>query len=594
MRERLRLWRLLVALNWRADRTSVLVVAALAPVNAVGVALTALGQRHLVDSAGLGAVAGVVAAAGVGAAGHLITNAIGRSSANLQNSLVERVDVLVNDEVSRAVNEVPTLTHLERPDYLDRVATLSRGTRSLALACWSLVGAATAAIQVVVSGWLLFDVHPVLIALVLFTVPPLWTAARAHAPIRRARAANAEGLRLEARLHDLAVDPGAAGELRLSGALPVVDALAADTWERARRDMLRARLSAAAWQLGGWAVYAAGYLGALLLCIHSVAAGRVTLGDLVLLLTLTGQLRRQVGTAVQEVSAIHEAEQNIAHLTWLRRHSAAHRQPGARPVLDRLSSGIELRDVEFRYEGSRQPVLTGVNLVLAAGATVALVGANGAGKTTLVKLLTGLYRPTSGAITVDGHDLDGIDGAHWRNACTAVFQDFTEFHVRAREAVGIGDLDRVGDAAAVRTAVRRAGALPVVEALPDGLETRLGSPAGVAISRGQWQKIALARGAMRPRAVLTVLDEPTAALDPQAEHEVHQRFGDEVAVGPGRVVLLVSHRFSTVRMADHIVVLDEGRITEQGSHRELIDRGGTYARLYRIQAQGYQLSGEPR
>ncbi|SDN00057.1 ATP-binding cassette, subfamily B [Lentzea albidocapillata subsp. violacea] len=594
MKERFDLWRLLIALNWRADRNSVLIIAALVPLDAVGIALTALGQRHLIDAAGLGVVTGVIAAAALGAGGYLITNGINRSTANLQNSLVERVDVLVNDEVSRAVNGVPTLAHLEHPDYLDRVSTLSRGARSLAFACWSLVGTATALVQVVLSLWLLFDVHPALPALALFALPPLWTATWSGTPIRRARAANAEGLRLEARLHGLVVDPRTAGELRISESLPHVDALAAQTWDRARRTMFRARLAAAGWQFGGWAVYAVGYLGALLLCMHFVATGRATLGDLVLLLTLTGQLRGQVGAVVAEVSSIHDARQNISHLAWLRRHGAAQEQPGTRPALDRLAHGIDLTDVEFRYEGSGQTVLSGMNLTLAAGTTVALVGANGAGKTTLVKLLTGLYRPTGGTIAVDGHDLTEIDGEHWRGRCTAVFQDFAEFHVRAHDAVGIGDLDRINDTDVVQAAIIRAGALPVVEALPDGLETKLGPPNGSGLSRGQWQKIALARGAMRPHAVLTVLDEPTAALDPQAEHEVHQRFSEEVAVGDGRIVLLVSHRFSTVRMADRIVVLDGGRITEQGTHQELIDLQGTYARLYRMQADGYQLSGEPR
>jgi ATP-binding cassette subfamily B protein len=232
---------------------------------------------------------------------------------------------------------------------------------------------------------------------------------------------------------------------------------------------------------------------------------------------------------------------------------------------------------------------------LPAGAVVALVGDNGAGKTTLVKLLCGFAVPDSGAILVDGADLAAFDPAGWRARCAATFQDFARLEFPVLEAVGVGDLSQVDDRAAVGAAVERAGATGVVADLPDGLDTQLGTrwEGGVELSGGQWQKLALARGLMRDHPLLLVLDEPTAALDAETEQALFQRYAVAMRAGgaaatDGRVSILVSHRFSTVRMADHIVVLDGARVVETGSHQDLLAAGGPYAELYQIQAAAYR------
>ena len=255
--------------------------------------------------------------------------------------------------------------------------------------------------------------------------------------------------------------------------------------------------------------------------------------------------------------------------------------------------------MSFAYPGTERLVLDDVSVHLKPGSVVAIVGENGAGKTTLVKLLCRLYEPTRGRILVDGIELARMPPEAWRSRLAGAFQDFFRFELRALHSVGLGDLPRLDDAPAVSAAVRRAGAGDVVEQLVAGLQTQLGPtwPEGVEISFGQWQKLALARGFMRERPLLLVLDEPTAALDAETEHALFEHYAAAARAGPpgavrgtadGRITILVSHRFSTVRMADFIVVLDGARVVESGTHEALMARGGQYAELYGIQAAAYR------
>jgi ATP-binding cassette, subfamily B, bacterial len=284
-------------------------------------------------------------------------------------------------------------------------------------------------------------------------------------------------------------------------------------------------------------------------------------------------------------------------LAWLEDYAAALIEHADVPVPERLSGGIRFEHVSFTYPGTGRPVLEDVCLDLTPGSVVAIVGENGAGKSTLVKLLCRLYQPTRGRILVDGLDLARMPVDAWRSRLAGAFQDFFRFEFRARHTVGIGDLSRLDEEPAVRAAVERAGADDVVARLVAGLETQLGPtwPDGMEVSFGQWQKLALARGFMRDRPLLLVLDEPTAALDAETEHALFERYAAAARGGrsngeeaDGRITILVSHRFSTVRMADLIVVLDGSRVAEVGTHEELVAMGGKYAELYGIQASAYR------
>jgi ATP-binding cassette subfamily B protein len=238
-------------------------------------------------------------------------------------------------------------------------------------------------------------------------------------------------------------------------------------------------------------------------------------------------------------------------------------------------------------------VLTDLDLFLPAGATVAVVGENGSGKTTLVKLLLGMYRPTSGSILVDDVELASIADDAWRSRCTAAFQDFSRFSLPAVESVGVAELPSLESEPLAVAALDRAGAAELPGQLPSGLATYVGSPytGGHNLSGGQWQKLALGRAMRSPDPLLVVLDEPTASLDAQAEHALFERYAAASAAyagAVGTITLLVSHRFATVRMADVIIYLESGHAIEAGSHDELMDTGGRYAELFTLQAQGYR------
>jgi ATP-binding cassette subfamily B protein len=350
------------------------------------------------------------------------------------------------------------------------------------------------------------------------------------------------------------------------------------------------RWASAVWHGLGWAVFGAAYAGA----VVYVAAGMdAPAADVLLVLAAGARLSAYIGGTVGEIGFLRGIWlDGSRRLAWLERYAAAAAAHADVAVPDRLRQGIRFEHVSFRYPGTERLVLEDVDLDLRAGSVVAIVGENGAGKSTLVKLLGKLYEPTDGAILVDGEPLARMPADAWRDHLSGAFQDFFRFELAARHSVGVGDVPRLDDAPAVTAAVGRAGADDVIAQLASGLDTQLGPtwPEGVEVSFGQWQKLALARGFMRDEPLVQVLDEPTAALDAETEHALFERYAATAALGrgAGRITVLVSHRFSTVRMADTIVVLDAARVVEVGSHDELMARGGQYAELYAIQAAAYR------
>jgi ATP-binding cassette subfamily B protein/ATP-binding cassette subfamily C protein len=318
------------------------------------------------------------------------------------------------------------------------------------------------------------------------------------------------------------------------------------------------------------------------------ATGAISLGDLTLYIVVFRQGQQSVQGVLTAVGAMYEDALFMTNLFAFLRLPTA--DGAARPVRPGPARGrpgaIELLGVSFRYPGRSEWALRDVTLTLPPGEKLGLVGENGAGKSTLVKLLLRLYDPTEGTIRYGGVDLRDLDPRDLRERIGAVFQDFVRYQFTAGENIGLGQLDRLDDRARIESAARRAGIAPVIEALPQGYDTSLGSwfDAGQELSAGQWQKLAVARAFMREEAELLILDEPTASIDAEAEHELFQRFRELAA---DRTAIVISHRFSTVRMADRIAVLHGGRLEELGSHRELLARGGRYAHLFNLQAQGY-------
>jgi len=329
------------------------------------------------------------------------------------------------------------------------------------------------------------------------------------------------------------------------------------------------------------------YYGSYVWVIYRTIIQAVTLGDMTMFLSIFRQSQNSISSLLDNFNSIYENNLYLDNLLNYLKITPALSNPAegvAAPVT--IKEGIEFRHVSFKYPGSDKFVLKDVNLFIPPGESIALVGLNGAGKTTLVKLLTRLYDPTEGAILLDGRDLREYDLNSLYQRFGVIFQDYARYQFSVRENIGFGQIDEVDNLEKVREAAERGGADKVVEELPDGYETILGRrwEKGLELSGGQWQKIALARAFMRDAEVM-ILDEPTSALDAEAEYEIYKRFRELMH---GRIAVLISHRFSTVRMADRIVVLSEGRVLEVGSHAELMQSGGPYAHLFNLQAEGYR------
>lgn len=331
----------------------------------------------------------------------------------------------------------------------------------------------------------------------------------------------------------------------------------------------------------------AGYYSAYAYILYRALTGTLTVGDLTFLTAAFARSRGLIEQIFASFSGIAEQALFIEDLfDFFRTQPSIASRPEALPAPRPIRSGFEFRGVSFAYPGSEKLVLDLVSFRIEAGERIALVGENGAGKTTLVKLLARLYDPTSGAILLDGVDLRDYKVEDLRNEIGVIFQDYMRYDMRVVENIGFGRIEELDDRDRVRQAAAKAYADSVVNSLPGGYEQMLGRrfEGGVDLSGGQWQKIALARAYMRDAQVL-ILDEPTATLDARAEYEVFLRFAE---LTRGRMAVLISHRFSTVRMADRILVLEHGRILEQGSHSQLVALGGRYAELFELQAAGYR------
>jgi ATP-binding cassette subfamily B protein len=558
--------------------------------------------------------------------------------------LLDLNTISFQEELIRLVNESPTIGHLERADFADRLEVVRGDTQQLYWSFSIVIGAFATALQIALTAAILTWLAPALLAVPVFAVPALIAGRFSQRIIDAKREQTAEPRRLSRHLLSVFTSSGAAKEIRGFGLQRYLPRRAGELWREVSAEEWRAEARGMAIDAAGQAVFGLAYVAALLFLVSRAISGHASIGDVLLVVALTGQINQQLSRALREVLALHRLSRTVERYRLLREQArppatsppqapAASAPATSAPATSapatsapatsapatsapatsapatsapatsapatgsvppaRLAHGIEFRGVGFTYPSATTPVLSGVDLLLPAGSIIGLVGENGSGKSTLLKLLAGLYQPSSGSILVDGTDLAAIDPRAWRLQISAAFQDYQRFELVAREAVGVGDLPRIGDEPAVAAALAQATDADLTGALPDGLATQLGNSYtnGHQLSGGQWQTVALARSMMRETPLVLILDEPTAALDAHAEYTLFERYAQQarrVAHRNGGLCVLVSHRFSTVRMADQIVVIDGGQIAELGSHDTLMQRDGLYATLYRLQAIGYR------
>jgi ATP-binding cassette, subfamily B, bacterial len=505
----------------------------------------------------------------------------------LQAVLTERLMGQVTLRILSKINTFTDLSRFEDPALYNELQTIGERAHHLPrLLLRSVTTLAEALLPATGLCLLLATLHPLVPLVLLAATLPGLLVQRRHATLRwNQQQETAELERRQEYWLEVGTSAASAREVQLFGVAGWVRDQFAECLEELNRRRWRLRRHIL-WQT--FATLGLRFAGTAAVFVYLVlrgASGRLRPGDVVLflgsLLLLDGHLRfipLWVGRIIEEA---YLADRFLAFL------QSEGPMPGGHDRLppSGLRQGVEFQHVSFRYPGREEVVLQDVTFAIRPGETVALVGRNGAGKTTLVKLLTGLYQPASGSIRCGGQELSDCDPASVRASIAVVFQDYGRYFLTAGENIGLGRVEEITSLERIARAARDGGSEPLIHRLESGYDTRLGKEfGGTQLSGGEWQKLALSRAFMRD-ADLLILDEPTAALDVRAEAEIYERFHDLLG---GRAGLLISHRFSTVRMADRIVVLEAGRIVEEGAHETLMARGGLYAEMFRLQAEAFQ------
>jgi ATP-binding cassette subfamily B protein len=603
-----RVWRSVLGWGWRAAPGWLLYTAALLVANAITTVVYPVGLALVIDSAlrhdADGVLVGVILVGGL----YTVSWALAMLAGTAGALLSDRTTFYLTARIAEQLNAVSGVDHLERPAYLTELDLLQQNLRLLGNGPRQILLVIQVLVRTVGIVVILAVIFPYLGVLPLAAAFPVAGERLSVFLRQRSDERLAPDRRLANELFELATSAGPAKELRVFGVTGPLRDRHRELARRINAGTARAALLGGLLGVAGWLLFAGAFVAGIAVVVVRAAHGTASVGEVVLAVTLVQRAQLQVGQAAAAIGQLLTTVRTARRLLWLEDYAGAEHVGAvragavaaavARPAASRglppavLKDGITLREVSFGYPPDGGTVLDGVDVHLPAGAAVALVGENGAGKTTLVKLLTGMYQPTGGQVLLDGVPLADIDLAAWRERTAATFQDFVRFELLAGEAVGVGDLARMSQPAALASALERADATSVAASLPEGLDTRLGRSftGGQELSGGQWQRLALARGMMRDLPLLLILDEPTASLDAITEAALFERYlsARQLAAQSGAITLLVSHRFSTVRMADLIIVLDEGRIVASGDHASLVRAGGLYAELYELQARAYR------